>query len=196
MAALRLEDKSDKIENVIFSSLMDGTVSVPRSQQSNVGISTDPLASNTWEEVSPKDVLITPVQCKSLWRQFKTETEYTMTQAISSQVLIFSQWTNILDLIECYFGEKRLEVCRIDGSVNLNERKRQVFTGTGAVVLATHNLESGKVAAAKAQGLGIGKGNLKLQFDELKGMANELLFGLRNAGFQVSKYFPYDPVEM
>ncbi|KAF9594315.1 hypothetical protein IFM89_030444, partial [Coptis chinensis] len=89
MAALRLEDKSDKIENVLFSSLMDGIVSVPGSQQSSVGISTYPLASNIWEEVSPKDVLITPVQCKFLWRHFKTETKYTMTQAISSQVCYF-----------------------------------------------------------------------------------------------------------
>ncbi|KAF9604730.1 hypothetical protein IFM89_009526, partial [Coptis chinensis] len=89
MVALRLEDKSDKIENVLFSSLMDGIVSVLGSQQSSVGISADPLASNTWEEVSPKDVLITPVQCKSLWRQFETETEYTVTQAISSQVCYF-----------------------------------------------------------------------------------------------------------
>ncbi|KAF9600280.1 hypothetical protein IFM89_005866 [Coptis chinensis] len=47
MAALRLEDKSDKIENVLFSSLMDRNVSVPGSQQSSVGISADPLASNT-----------------------------------------------------------------------------------------------------------------------------------------------------
>lgn len=30
--------------------------------------------------------LITPVHCKSLWRQFKTETEYTVTQAIAAQV--------------------------------------------------------------------------------------------------------------
>jgi len=39
-------------------------------------------------QVSPKDTLITPVQCKSLWRQFKAETEYTVTQAISAQVYI------------------------------------------------------------------------------------------------------------
>lgn len=38
-------------------------------------------------QVPPKDMLITPVQCKSLWRQFKTETEYTVTQAISAQVV-------------------------------------------------------------------------------------------------------------
>ncbi|GLU14084.1 hypothetical protein SLE2022_306740 [Rubroshorea leprosula] len=47
--------------------------------------SADPLASSTWEKVSPKDTLISPVQCKSLWRQFKTETEYTLTQAISAK---------------------------------------------------------------------------------------------------------------
>ncbi|PIA39852.1 hypothetical protein AQUCO_02600364v1 [Aquilegia coerulea] len=85
MAALRLDDKPDKIENVLFSSLMDGTVSSPVSQESNIGTTADPLASNTWEEVSPKDVLITPVQCKFLWRQFKAETEYLVSQAISAQ---------------------------------------------------------------------------------------------------------------
>ncbi|KAF8399201.1 hypothetical protein HHK36_015066 [Tetracentron sinense] len=71
----------------------------------------------------------------------------------------------------------------------------KVARGSGAVVLATHNLESGRVAAAKAQALGIGKGNQKLQFAQLKGMAEGLSFGLRNAGFQVSKYLPFGPVE-
>ncbi|RVW22645.1 ATP-dependent DNA helicase DDM1 [Vitis vinifera] len=42
------------------------------------------------------------------------------------KVLIFSQWTKILDIMEYYFSEKGLEVCRIDGSVRLDERKRQV----------------------------------------------------------------------
>jgi hypothetical protein len=37
-------------------------------------------------QVSPGDVLISPVQCKSLWRQFQGETEYTITQAIAAQV--------------------------------------------------------------------------------------------------------------
>ncbi|KAF5203554.1 hypothetical protein FRX31_006860, partial [Thalictrum thalictroides] len=36
-------------------------------------------------QVSPNDVLITPVQCKFLWRQFKSETEYLVSQAISAQ---------------------------------------------------------------------------------------------------------------
>lgn len=42
------------------------------------------------------------------------------------QVLIFSQWTKILDIMDYYFSEKGFEVCRIDGSVKLEERRRQV----------------------------------------------------------------------
>ncbi|KAL6994035.1 Acyl-coenzyme A oxidase 2 [Sarracenia purpurea var. burkii] len=68
--------------------------------------------------------------------------------------------------------------------------------GSGAVVLATHNIESGKKAAAKARELGIGKENQKLQFAQLYGMADALSFGLRNAGFNVSKYMPFGPVDM
>ncbi|XP_057986092.1 protein ROOT HAIR DEFECTIVE 3 homolog 2 isoform X4 [Hevea brasiliensis] len=85
MAAIRLDEKPDKIENVLFSSLMDGSVAVSSSQDRSVGATSDPLASSTWQQVSPKDTLITPVQCKSLWRQFKTETEYAVAQAISVQ---------------------------------------------------------------------------------------------------------------
>lgn len=86
MAAIRLDEKPDKIEKTVSSSLIDGAVTLPSSQDRSISAPTDPLASSTWEEVSPKDTLITPVQCKSLWRQFKAETEYTVTQAISVQV--------------------------------------------------------------------------------------------------------------
>ncbi|KAI3976817.1 hypothetical protein MKX01_008675 [Papaver californicum] len=72
----------------------------------------------------------------------------------------------------------------------------KVANGTGAIVLATHNLDSGRVAAVKAQELGLGKSNPKLQFAQLKGMADGLSFALKNAGFQVSKYLPYGPVDM
>lgn len=44
------------------------------------------------------------------------------------QVLIFSQWTKILDIMDYYFSEKGFEVCRIDGNVKLEERRRQVST--------------------------------------------------------------------
>ncbi|KAK7850241.1 protein root hair defective 3 like protein 2 [Quercus suber] len=73
LAAIRLSENPDKIENVLFSSLMDGAVAVPSSQDRSIKASADPLASSTWEE------------CKSLWRQFIAETEYTVTQAVSAQ---------------------------------------------------------------------------------------------------------------
>ncbi|XP_058112335.1 proline dehydrogenase 2, mitochondrial-like [Magnolia sinica] len=71
----------------------------------------------------------------------------------------------------------------------------KIARGNGSAVLATHNLESRKVAAAKAAELKIGKGNQKLQFAQLKGMADGLSLGLRNGGFNVSKYLPFGPVE-
>ncbi|XLS47815.1 hypothetical protein HN51_022173 [Arachis hypogaea] len=33
------------------------------------------------------------------------------------KVLIFSQWTKVLDILDYYFSEKGFEVCEIDGSV-------------------------------------------------------------------------------
>ncbi|EOX91120.1 Chromatin remodeling 1 isoform 1 [Theobroma cacao] len=42
------------------------------------------------------------------------------------KVLIFSQWTKILDIMDYYFSEKGFKVCRIDGSVKLDERRRQI----------------------------------------------------------------------
>ncbi|XP_042520944.1 ATP-dependent DNA helicase DDM1-like isoform X1 [Macadamia integrifolia] len=42
------------------------------------------------------------------------------------KVLLFSQWTKVLDIIDYYFSEKGFDVCRIDGSVRLGERKRQI----------------------------------------------------------------------
>ncbi|XP_015938672.1 protein ROOT HAIR DEFECTIVE 3 isoform X1 [Arachis duranensis] len=83
MAVIRLDDgDTDNIEKTLAIALID-------SSSSNVtdrSITTvDPLASSTWEKVPSSKTLITPVQCKSLWRQFKTETEYSVSQAISAQ---------------------------------------------------------------------------------------------------------------
>ncbi|KAK7331246.1 hypothetical protein VNO77_25466 [Canavalia gladiata] len=85
MAAIRLDEKPDRIESVLYSSFIDKTGAATSSQYITREASVDPLASSTWEEVSPEDVIITPVQCKALWRQFQGETEYTVTQAISAQ---------------------------------------------------------------------------------------------------------------
>ncbi|MED6147141.1 fatty-acyl coenzyme A oxidase [Stylosanthes scabra] len=71
----------------------------------------------------------------------------------------------------------------------------KLANGPGGLVLATHNIDSGKLAAAKAHELGIGKVNHKLEFAQLLGMSEALSYGLSNAGFQVSKYMPFGPVE-
>ncbi|KAH7665175.1 ATP-dependent DNA helicase protein [Dioscorea alata] len=42
------------------------------------------------------------------------------------KVLIFSQFTKVLDIMDYYFSEKNIEVCRIDGGVRLDERKIQI----------------------------------------------------------------------
>ncbi|XP_073001742.1 proline dehydrogenase 1, mitochondrial-like [Typha latifolia] len=82
--------------------------------------------------------------------------------------------------------------CYNDCASFLLEKVRQ---GSGAVVLATHNVKSGQIAAAKAEELGIAKDDQKLQFAQLKGMADGLSLGLNNAGFQVNKYLPFGPVD-
>ncbi|XP_022844460.1 protein ROOT HAIR DEFECTIVE 3-like isoform X1 [Olea europaea var. sylvestris] len=80
MAAIRLDDEADTVENKLSLALLD-----PKAGTTNKSSSMDPLASSTWDEVPASKTLITPVQCKSLWRQFKAETEYTVTQAIAAQ---------------------------------------------------------------------------------------------------------------
>ncbi|EPS65304.1 hypothetical protein M569_09474, partial [Genlisea aurea] len=81
MAAIRLEDGSDSIENTLTLALVD-----PKTgPSSNRDISGDPLAASSWDEATVSKTLLTPVQCKSLWRQFRNETEYTVSQAIAAQ---------------------------------------------------------------------------------------------------------------
>lgn len=82
MAAIRLDDEADSIEKTLALALVDskGSASTNKSFPS-----VDSLASSTWDEVPATKTLITPVQCKTIWRQFKTETEYTVTQAIAAQ---------------------------------------------------------------------------------------------------------------
>lgn len=85
MAALRLDEKPDNIEATLSSALTDGIGTAGSLLEGSSSSSVNPLVSNTWEGFSPSDVLITPVQCKSLWRQFKSETEYTVGQALAAQ---------------------------------------------------------------------------------------------------------------
>ncbi|KAG2728813.1 hypothetical protein I3760_01G221700 [Carya illinoinensis] len=83
MVVTRLnDDDNDSIENTLSVALVDSANAAVKDRSIT---SFDPLASSTWEEVPPSRTLITPVQCKSLWRQFKAETEYSVSQAIAAQ---------------------------------------------------------------------------------------------------------------
>lgn len=42
------------------------------------------------------------------------------------QVLIFSQMTKMLDIIEDFAGLRQYSFCRLDGSVSLTDRQEQV----------------------------------------------------------------------
>ncbi|KAL5580003.1 hypothetical protein UlMin_012445 [Ulmus minor] len=62
--------------------------------------------------------------------------------ALGHKVLIFSQWVNVLDIMDYYFSEKGFEVCIIDGNVKLEVRRIQ--SRFGIFLLST-----------RASGLGI-----------------------------------------
>ncbi|KAH7436829.1 hypothetical protein KP509_05G037600 [Ceratopteris richardii] len=86
LTALRLEEMNyDCIDDALSSleineddSASEGEI-VPRTVGSSV------LASSTWEGIPASETLITPVQCRGLWRQFNREIEYTISQAIAAQ---------------------------------------------------------------------------------------------------------------
>ncbi|MCI18203.1 ROOT HAIR defective 3 GTP-binding family protein, partial [Trifolium medium] len=70
MAAIRIDDgDKDNIEKTLAVALLDTSGNAIRSITA-----ADPLATSTWEKIPSSKTLITPVQCKSLWRQFKMET--------------------------------------------------------------------------------------------------------------------------
>ena len=48
MAAIRLDDKPNKIERALTTALLDGG---PLSHKRSTEFASDPLASSTWEEV-------------------------------------------------------------------------------------------------------------------------------------------------
>ncbi|XP_059638617.1 protein ROOT HAIR DEFECTIVE 3 homolog 2-like [Cornus florida] len=79
LAAIQLDEESDEIQ---LDEDSDGTVTVPFTKDRSIGDSADPLASSTWKKVPPKNTLITPMQCKSLWRQFREVTDPMVRQAI------------------------------------------------------------------------------------------------------------------
>ncbi|BFI25104.1 proline dehydrogenase [Marchantia polymorpha subsp. ruderalis] len=63
-----------------------------------------------------------------------------------------------------------------------------------ALMLATHNADSGRFAAKKVIELGLDKKDPRVQFAQLKGMSDSLSLALARGGFNVSKYLPFGPV--
>ncbi|KAL3701860.1 hypothetical protein R1sor_019882 [Riccia sorocarpa] len=92
LAAIQLDDDaSDRIEPALNSLLEP-----PNSQEAikskdfssdgdGAVLSSNPLATSSWDGVSADVTLLTPVQCKNIWRQFKAETDFTISQALAAQ---------------------------------------------------------------------------------------------------------------
>ncbi|ONI14745.1 hypothetical protein PRUPE_3G005800 [Prunus persica] len=89
-AIVRLEDyAADNIENTLSLALMASTNAAAEDRSITTA---DPLASSTWQEVSSSKTLIKPVECKSLWRQFKRWSEHSVSMAVTAQVGIDSKF--------------------------------------------------------------------------------------------------------
>lgn len=58
----------------------------------------------------------------------------------TNKVVVFSQWTKLLNLIEFHLEDAKFDFCRIDGTMNLSARDasmRQLQTGSASVLLAS-----------------------------------------------------------
>ncbi|KAJ6417911.1 hypothetical protein OIU84_001318 [Salix udensis] len=86
MAAIRYDEMPDQIENVLYSSLMDRIVLNPSLQKTPMEAVLDPLALDTWKEVSQNSTtLLKPEDCKSLWMTFIEEIKPMVTDVKSRQ---------------------------------------------------------------------------------------------------------------
>ncbi|MFN9590519.1 MAG: proline dehydrogenase family protein [Bacteroidota bacterium] len=63
-----------------------------------------------------------------------------------------------------------------------------------AVVIASHNEESNRLAAATMDELGIPHQHPRVHFSQLYGMSDHITFNMAKAGFAVSKYLPFGPI--
>jgi proline dehydrogenase len=65
----------------------------------------------------------------------------------------------------------------------------------GSLIVASHNEKSSLLATELALTAGIATKHPNLHFSQLYGMSDNLTFNLADAGFNVSKYLPFGPVE-
>ncbi|KAK8961813.1 hypothetical protein KSP40_PGU011970 [Platanthera guangdongensis] len=79
--AIRLDDKPDTIESILYSTLIDTRAARERE---NMTVS-DPLSSNLWEDISQENTLISPAQCKSVWKKFIKKTNIIVDQKMLIQ---------------------------------------------------------------------------------------------------------------
>ncbi|KAG5223405.1 protein ROOT HAIR DEFECTIVE [Salix suchowensis] len=86
MAAIRYDEMPDQIENVLYSSLMDRIVLNSSLQKMPMEAVLDPLALDTWEEVSQNSTtLLKPEDSESLWMMFIEEIKPMVTDVKSRQ---------------------------------------------------------------------------------------------------------------
>ncbi|XP_019198340.1 PREDICTED: protein ROOT HAIR DEFECTIVE 3 homolog 1-like isoform X1 [Ipomoea nil] len=73
MAAIRLEEETDNIGKILLDALIESP-------------SPDSLPSSSWDKVPASKTLITPLQCKSIWEDFKKKTEECIHTALVTQM--------------------------------------------------------------------------------------------------------------
>jgi proline dehydrogenase len=66
---------------------------------------------------------------------------------------------------------------------------------TVSTIIASHNENSNLTAATYVVGRGIPTNHPNLNFSQLYGMSDHITFNLADAGFNVSKYLPFGPIE-
>jgi proline dehydrogenase len=64
-----------------------------------------------------------------------------------------------------------------------------------AIIVASHNEESSLLATRIIQERGLAVHHPHIHFSQLFGMSDHITFNLAKAGYSVSKYLPFGPIE-
>ncbi|EFJ31796.1 hypothetical protein SELMODRAFT_439743 [Selaginella moellendorffii] len=92
LSVIRLEeDASDNVEETLTGLLgeiperLQSPANATAVDRSLATSASSALAASTWDGVPSEKMLLSPIDCRNLWRQFKAETEYTVSQALAAQ---------------------------------------------------------------------------------------------------------------